>query len=334
MRSLVALVLTFRACVQGESPNHTCGVFGLLNNTFIPPFNPVRHRRQTTEADQVSCAATSNRFFCDSFFAQNYVDGISMCSDLVEADISCIESLCRKNLRGEYCGEAFVYVTSNCSTTSYCSTNCFHSLQHAGCCLNRDDDFYSEYLAVCKIPEPSACPVSNIRPRTTFPVDSSCDTEEDYFDAKVTAFCKNVSPLLKTLEEQRNCRNNGEFLRTYCSSRNGRYCLKELNLASPYFCGDSLGRRALERAVSMCSIVSDCTFACNSALILIRNTLGCCVDTLSTIYGGVYPDLGRVLNLSLWKTCDISYPEKCDAINVKWSSLAASVAILSLFWYL
>ncbi len=311
------------------------GVFKPLNYVIVSSSNTERHRRQTTDANAVTnCAVASLIASCDSSFHQNYVNAISKCGNQAGAAINNIESICRKNSRREYCGVALIYVSGNCSSTlsSSCSVNCFNSLQQAGCCLNQGDTTYSGYLTACRIPEPSPCPKSNIR-LPTLRADSSCDTLEEY---QVTAFianCDNISPLLGTLEKQQNCGITEEYIQDLCSSRNGRYCLAELNLTTGYYGGDSLGVRALEEAGRVCSSVSGCTLACNSSLNFVRNTVGCCVNSVNVTLGGIYPDLDRALKPSQWENCDISYPKKCDAINVKWSFASSVPIILSLFWY-
>ena len=338
MSLILALVFTLGALVL----NGNCSVGGDLLGVFKPPnhvivssSNTERHRRQTTDTDIVTCAAAATVASCDSSFIQNYVNAISKCGNQAGADINSIESNCRKNSRREYCGEAFIYVSGNCSSidSSSCSTNCFNSLQQAGCCLNQGGNIYSQYLTACSIPEPSPCPKSNIR-LPTLRADSSCDTLEEY---QVTAFianCDNISPLLGTLEKQQNCGITEEYIQDLCSSRNGRYCLAELNLTTGYYGGDSLGVRALEEAGRVCSSVSGCTLACNSSLNFVRSTVGCCVNSVNATFGsGIYPDLDRALKPSQWENCDISYPKKCDAVKVKWSFAASFAIILSVFWY-
>ena len=116
-----------------------------LPNSYSPL---LRTRRQTDEANH--CSYVTTRAYCSTSYVQNFINVIRTCGDEAILAINIFVSSCHKNEQGLFCGEAWDYVSGNC-TSSTCTVGCSNSLRLAGCC--GDDGTTTN----CNIPSPSPC---------------------------------------------------------------------------------------------------------------------------------------------------------------------------------
>jgi len=115
---------------------------------------------ETIADDEYHCYSVMFGAYCSTSYAQSYINAISKCGDKAVSNINEIESLCRKNEHGQFCGELLVYISSNCTDGDICTAACFNALRLAGCCASVP---YKSSLMICNIPMPTPCSQSNLR---------------------------------------------------------------------------------------------------------------------------------------------------------------------------
>ena len=325
----VSIILLLVAYFAAEAIAMKASIAARRSRILMPshfrasPSSP-RSRRQTSE-----CGIIPARAQCSSSSAQNYINAISKCGGDADAAsiITDTEFACRKNKKGQYCGEVLDtgYVFFNCSASS-CSTGCINILREADCCLNEPDGTYTQYFIACGIPLPSPCAKSRLRIPTIMQ-DSSCSDNIQY-----AAICDTIQPIINALDRYDACKNNSDVLKDYCTSRNGQYCWLELNLT-----GDSVGLRSLQEADNECSSTSTCSLQCSSSLSFVKKTVGCCFQSLvnnSLLYAQYFNT--TIVDSRLWNECGIPSPSKCSAaskyvIYIVIAFLMASIAFLLSF---
>ena len=291
-----------------------------------------RSRRQTNVDD--ICRIISLRAQCSSSFAQNLINAISKCGRNADTfNIIALESACRKNQNGQYCGESLntgSYVTGNCSGSS-CSPGCLNILREANCCLNESSGIYTRYFNACGIPLPSPCESRLQIPTIT--QDNSCISTQDSDLIQFATVCDNIQPIIDAWDRDDTCKLLSDASRNECASRNGQYCRLELNITISN--GDSVGLRSLQEAVNECPSTSTCSLQCNSSLSSVEKTVGCCIQSVNNSVGYT-PDFNTVLDSRLWNKCGIPFPSKCSAtskyvIYIFIVTLMANIAFLLSF---
>ena len=328
----VSIILLLVAYFAAEAIAMKASIAARRSRILMPshfrasPSSP-RSRRQTTECDIISARAQ-----CSSPSAQNYINAISKCGGDADAAsiITDTEFNCRKNKKGQYCGEVSDtdYVLGNCSASS-CSPGCINILREGDCCLNEPDGTYTQYFIACGIPLPSPCAKSRLR-IPTITQDSSCSA-----NIQVAAYCDSIQPIINSLDRDDACKNISDLFKNYCStSRNGQYCSLEL-----YSTGDSVGLRSLQAAYNECPSTSTCSLQCSSSLSFVKKTVGCCFQSWvnnSVVYAE-YFNTTTIVDSRLWNECGIPSPSKCSAaskyvIYIFIAFLMASIAFLLSFW--
>ena len=267
------------------------------------------NRRQTSE--DYYCNGVIARAHCSTGYLQNYVNAISKCEGKVSA-INAYELSCRKSERGLFCGEALAYVDGNC-TGSICTVGCSNSLMLAGCCANDGTDRRIGYLTTCNIQFPSPCRRSKLQ-IPNIALDLSCPSTDLNL-----ARCDNIRPVLNIIEREEACKEDTEWLRDFCSSRNGQYCFYEMDSSSDEF-------QAIKSTGYACPSVSNCSRQCNTSLNFVKNTVGCCFHYANT----TAPSYTRnsVYSAQLWNTCGIPVPQRCGSFSVVFNSSFGSLLCL------
>jgi len=262
------------------------------------------------------CAKIRSRTQCTSSYTQNYINSLSKCGKKGSVQIDQLESQCRQNEHGEYCGalvsssSVASIILDNCTDPTSCPAGCADVLMSAlklvGCCFV--GSAFTTYFNSCDITLPPPCPASSlVIPPTIY--DPSCSTSEEYAVREYIATCENRAPVLQALSSIHQCDYLVQQYNLSCSIRNSQYCMVQLEA----FSKNSAKMQALYKAATQCASSSECSPQCKGSLASVVEEIGCCINTFDSHVLDFHVNFTNILSNELWETCGLEKPETCSA---------------------
>ena len=256
------------------------------------------------------CIITSIETQCSTAFAQNYINNLSKCGTVSVATIQLFISNCQINQNGYYCGTlSLITVNHNILKScplAYCSDECLKTLEWIknkfGCCAN---SHLSAFYNRCSITPPPSCQTTLQLPQPT--KESTCSSV-GAGEIEFIATCEHIHPVINMLNGN-NCTAFANQENLYCSSRNGQYCLVDLEVFRESFSGEKM---AILKVEYDCSSELECTSQCYSSLTWARDKLGCCIHAYAS-FAAKQQLSASLLEDNLWKLCNVTKPEVCLA---------------------
>ncbi len=277
---------------------------------FVP--HP-RIARQVGQSETMRCSNVLLQTQCSTTnYAQGVLNDIGKCGSDSMTYISTVERACRKN-NGDYCGsvllgsiDSLFAIPGNCSSscTTQCRTNLRSVLDSAGCCatsISAINILIAQYLPLCNLSLPSACPASSLG----IPSTSSGSCSFAYIQKLIFGFrCRqsNVQPILSALKSA-NCANFASAVESDCSYRNGQYCYESILQMGT--------NNALAGAISQCTSDSNCSSGCQTQIRGIDNDFGCCINSLNATFRQDVSDNlvpRTITSYNLWTACGVNPP--------------------------
>ncbi len=212
-------------------------------------------------------------------------------------------------------------VNCNSSCTTQCRTNLRSVLDSAGCCAATSNSainiLIAQYLPLCGLSLPSACPASSLDlPSTSSGSCSPADIQKLIFGFRCRR--SNIQPILSALTSA-NCANFASLaVESDCSYRNGQYCYESILQTGTI--------TALAGAILQCTSDSSCSSGCQTQIRSIDNDLGCCVNSVNATFRQDTSDtLGpyrTITSYNLWTACGVD-PPAAGECEVRFSAAAS-----------
>ena len=275
-----------------------------------------RSLRQVPERTSDKCYAISEVAKCSSSYSQIYINVLSECGEQAIGTIIQTEYACRKNRDGKYCGEA---VSPSLSLDIFwgkcfygCSRSCrqllMTAMEQVGCCVH----VFSDKFEACGMSLPSPCPKSNLIIPSITHDKGFCRDYSKFTENQFLVSCQYRSPIIYALRYV-SCFNLARAYNSRCSTRNGRYCLLELDAFSQQAYPSA--QEPIRTASTDCPSVSNCSSQCYSSLTKLKEEVGCCVHAVNLTQGQFGSLEPAILNYSLWSECNITIPKSCSALS-------------------
>ena len=310
-------------------------------------------KRQTAADDDalqtaIECSNLINEYQCGpSGYAQQAVNIALSCRNESYARITA--GVCARNENGETCGVAATTFLSNTNelmnatsclgavTSGSCPSTCRNFLESAsanlGCCINTfinttdNPNLLAQYRDLldyrlwnlCNVPLPAAGCGNTLSLEP--PQDAQDCTVEEFVRRLVDYQCSPSvgQPLVNAVLRNDRCNTFATLLVDVCATNaNGQTCAEAISL-------DLIGSAATDPLLTSLSTncadsVDTCSPSCQSAVTIIADSYGCCVNVYNNSETGV---VLPSLSYSIWNSCGVESPGFCN------SSLTTSPSFLS-----